>query len=137
MKWVRILSVFSLLFTAFVVPNRFVLAQEPKRWISGDTLWLEIDSMAEFVPHHQDTSLFRWTPPLEIGVHQPHHEVMPNEEFRSIKFEYEIPQWSVYRRSIRLWGINFSTGQPSPYAPFPQQNEMDAEVLSFPIPKPR
>ena len=137
MKWVRILSVFSLLFTAFVVPNRSTLAQEPKRWISGDTLWLEIDSMVEFVPHHQDTSLFRWTPPLEIGDHLPPHDVMPSEELRSVTFEYKIPQWSVYRRSIRLWGINFSTGQPSPFASFPQQNEMDAEVLSFPITKPR
>ena len=137
MKWVRILSVFSLLFTAFVVPNRSTLAQEPKKWISGDTLWLEIDSMVEFVPHHQDTSLFRWTPPLEIGDHLPPHDVMPSEELRSVTFEYKIPQWSVYRSSIRLWGINFSTGQPSPFASFPQQNQMDAEVLSFPIPKPR
>ncbi|MBQ5624037.1 MAG: hypothetical protein IIU91_08665, partial [Alistipes sp.] len=65
------------------------------------------------------------------------HHSMPSGGEQVIKFEYEIPYWSIYRRSFKLWGITFSTGQPSPFAPYPAQNEQDASVLSFPMPKPR
>lgn len=137
MRWFKALIVSLFLFMAFVMRHNSTQAQEPRRWISGDTLWLEIDSMADFQPHHQDTSLFKWEPPIEI-THQGNldHSLMEASP-RVVRFEYQIPYWSVYRRSFRLWGIHFSTGQPSPFAPYPAQNEQDAEVLSFPIPKPR
>lgn len=137
MRWFKALVVFLLFYVAFAMRQGYTSAQEPKRWFSGDTLWLEIDSMIKFEPHHQDTSLFRWEPPIEIGVHGELHHSMPSGGEQVIKFEYEIPYWSIYRRSFKLWGITFSTGQPSPFAPYPAQNEQDASVLSFPIPKPR
>ena len=141
MRWLNVLIVSTLFIMAFAMRATPSLAQEPKRWISGDTLYWEIDSLMEFVPHHQDTALYRWEPMIEIGDGSVYYWIegdsLSNKTPLNIEFEYKIPKWSVYRRSFRLWGISFSTGQPSPFAPFPAQNEQNPEVLSFPIPKPR
>lgn len=137
MRWFKALIVSLLFLMTFVMYRTPSSAQEPRRRMGGDTLWFEIDSMVDFEPHHQDTSLFRWEPPIDIGHHDQSYHSLVEATPQRVKFEYEIPLWSVYRRSIRLWGITFSTGQPSPFAPYPAQNEQDASVLSFPIPKPR
>ena len=85
------------------------------------------------VPAFAD-SMMRW----HIGapnIHDRDISTSPlHEEYAPIKLDYKIPYWSVYRRSITLWGITFSTGQPNPYIPYPEAAQ-SAEVLSMPINK--
>lgn len=61
----------------------------------------------------------------------PHTPQLPH-----ITFDYSVPYWSVYRRSVTVWGITFSTGQLSPFAPYPAAKSQDATVLSFPLQAP-
>ena len=114
-------------------------AQEPRRWLSGDTLWLEIDSLPIMPSGGRlyDDSLFMLLLPLhsrsELQVDfTPRRESMPH-----IEFDYTIPYWSVYRRSVTVWGITFSAGQISPYVIYPAGAHQDATVLSFPLQPPR
>ena len=106
-----------------------------RQWRSGDTLWYEIDSMPYLpsVPAFAD-SMMRW----HIGAPSIHDRDISSsplhEEYAPIKLDYKIPYWSVYRRSITLWGITFSTGQPNPYIPYPEAAQ-SADVLSMPINK--
>lgn len=115
-----------------------VVAQEPRRWLSGDTLWLEIDSLP-LLP--SDGRLYDTSFMLMLPIHprndfsvsaMPHKELPPR-----IVFDYTIPYWSVYRRSVTVWGITFSTGQASPYSPYPAEKSQNANVLSFPLQRPR
>ena len=112
-------------------------AQEPRRWYSGDTLWLEIDSLP-LLPSSGALydSAFLLLLPLhdraDFRVEQPPHRQLPPR----IVFDYSIPYWSVYRRSITVWGITFSTGQASPYSPYPAESSQNANVLSFPLQRP-
>jgi hypothetical protein len=57
-----------------------------------------------------------------------------HEQYGPIKFEYKLPYWNIYRRSITVWGITFSTGHPDPFVPYPQAAQ-SADVLSMPLPK--
>lgn len=117
------------------------VAQEPRRWQSGDTLWYEIDSLPG-MPSQRDMildSLLRRWPMTHLTddwrdsfpQHRPH--------YAPIRFDYKIPLWDVYRRSITVWGITFSTGQASPFSPYvyPAEDYPDAEVLSFPLNRPK
>ena len=105
------------------------------QWRSGDTLWYEIDSIP-YLPSVSPLadSMLRW----HIGAPNIHDRDISSsplhEEYAPIKLDYNIPYWSVYRRSITFWGITFSTGQPDPYVPYPEASQ-SADVLSMPIPK--
>lgn len=131
------LSVVATLSTVYqnVMP---VSAQEPRRWVSGDTLWFEIDSLPLLPSDGQVAdSAFLLLLPLHDRIdfktgQMPHSEPLPR-----VEFDYSIPYWSVYRRSITVWGITFSTGQASPYSAYPAANSLDANVLSFPLQRPR
>ena len=115
-----------------------VSAQEPRRWFSGDTLWLEIDSLPLMpsVGGLYDTA-YLWLLPLheraELRIDGSPHKQMPPR----IVFDYSLPYWSVYRRSFTVWGITFSTGQASPFLPYPAESSLNANVLSFPLQPPR
>ena len=114
-----------------------VSAQQPKRWVAGDTLWLEIDSipaMPSDVMLLYD-SLGANYPVLNVDIVYP-DSLLQNGLPRPVQINYHIPYWSVYRRSVTLWGITFSTGQVNPYAPYPTAAKQDATVLSFPIQPP-
>ena len=114
------------------------MAQKPRRWIAGDTLWLEVDSIPP-LPSEEELmreSLLMLYPGVEFPKMYPdslRYYKLPEH----ISIDYHIPYWSVYRRSITLWGITFSTGQVNPYLPYPAAAAQDASVLSFPLQPPR
>lgn len=118
--------------------RKSVSAQEPHRWQSGDTLWFEIDSLP-LLP--SDGALYDSAYMLLLPLHERSElrvEGMPRRELPPrIVFDYSVPYWSVYRRSVTVWGITFSTGQASPFAPYPAGNSLNADVLSFPLQRPR
>lgn len=115
------------------------VAQQPKRWVAGDTLWLEIDSIPALP---SDAMLL----PDSLRVLYPYPLVnikttYPDSLLRGrlpdkIPFEYHPAFWSVYRRSVTLWGITLSTGQINPWWPYPAGANHDATVLSFPLQPP-
>ena len=107
------------------------------QWRSGDTLWYEIDSVP-YMPAVKwfADSMNRWRAGMP-NIHDRDVHLSPlHEEYTPVKFDYKIPYWSVYRRSITFWGITFSTGQPDPYIPYPEAAQ-SAEVLSFPLNHPK
>ena len=107
------------------------------QWRSGDTLWYEIDSVP-YMPAVKwfADSMTRWRAGMPNIHDRDLHSSPLHEEYAPIKFDYSIPYWSVYRRSITFWGITFSTGQPDPYQPYPEAAQ-SAEVLSFPLNRPK
>lgn len=113
------------------------MAQKPRRWIAGDTLWMEVDSIPLLPSSEQlvQESLWMLSRAAEFSVlHPDSQQYLKLPEH--ITIDYSIPSWSIYRRSITLWGITFSTGQISPYSPYPSSKQ-DASVLSFPLQPPR
>ncbi len=135
--FVVVISVVALFVLFYVLrcDNPAAVAQQPRQWLSGDTLWYEIDSVPYLpsVPAFAD-SLFRWHEGVR-HIHDRDLSTSPqNQQYGPIKFDYKIPFWSVYRRSITIWGITFSTGQPDPYQPYPEAAQ-SADVLSMPLPK--
>jgi hypothetical protein len=119
--------------------NPTVVAQEPRRWMSGDTLWYEIDSLPTMPSEGWafDSMAYRWFA-LPDYLHDRNLGTSPERpRYEKIRFEYKIPVWDVYRRSITLWGITFSTGQASPLSPYPSEDYPSAEVLSFPLNRPK
>ena len=116
------------------IVHSMAVEQEPQRWQSGDTLWFEVDSLP-FLPSDQAIiDSLRWHLPSHTTPNAPFGPLKPS--YRAVKLNYNIPYWSIYRHSITIWGITFSAGQPSPYAPYPAANSLDAEVLSFPLNHP-
>jgi hypothetical protein len=113
-------------------------AQEPRYWRSGDTLWYEINKIP-VLPSPSDMlidSLIHRKPNLQPYLHSmsdsfPHS----SRHYAPVPFDYKIPFWDVYRRSVTIWGITFSTGQASPLSPYPAEHSLDANVLSFPLPR--
>ena len=115
------------------------VAQRPKRWVVGDTLWLEIDS----IPALPSDGLLWYD---SLGIAKPSQlanvkAAYPDSLLRNglpdkIPFEYHPSFWSVYRRSVTLWGITLSAGQINPYWPYPAGASGDATVLSFPLQPP-
>ena len=110
-------------------------AQQPRRWRSGDTLWYEIDS----VPYLPSASPFADS--MNLGLYDINHlhdrmlSTSPQHgQYGPIKFEYKLPYWNIYRRSITFWGITFSTGHPDPFVPYPEAVQ-SADVLSMPLNK--
>lgn len=135
-----IAAVCAVFFSRYYVPS--VTAQQPRRWMSGDTLWYEIDSLPS-MPSPRDMlidSLLHHWPKL-----YPHLKSMSDSfpqhapHYAPVKFDYKIPFWDVYRRSVTVWGITFSTGQASPFSPYvyPSEDYPSAEVLSFPLNRPK
>ena len=119
--------------------NPTVVAQELRRWMSGDTLWYEIDSLPTMPSEGWafDSMAYRWFA-LPNPLHDRNLDTSPERpRYEKIRFEYKIPVWDVYRRSITLWGITFSTGQASPLSPYPSEDYPSAEVLSFPLNRPK
>lgn len=116
-------------------------AQQPRRWRSGDTIWYEIDSLPALPSYEEWDSLNmrwdslhgEWYPPLKDDNAATLHPSQP----ASIRLNYYLPYWNVYRRSFTRWGITFSTGQPDPYAPYPAANSQDASVISHPLNRPK
>lgn len=105
-----------------------------RQWRSGDTLWYEIDSLPYLpsVPAFADS--IRWQEGL-LHIHDRDIYSSPqHKQYAPVKLDYKIPYWSVYRRSITVWGITFSTGQPNPYEPYPEAVQ-SADVLSMPLNK--
>lgn len=115
--------------------NPVAVAQQPRQWRSGDTLWYEIDSVPYFPanPAFAD-SMFRWQDGLKYIHDRDFYSSPQHEQYAPVKLDYKIPYWSVYRRSITVWGITFSTGQPNPYEPYPEAAQ-SADVLSMPLNK--
>ena len=113
-------------------------AQEPRHWRSGDTLWYEINKIP-VLPSPSDMlidSLIHRRP----GDHPALHSMRDSfpgstQHYAPVPFDYKIPFWDVYRRSVTVWGITFSTGQASPLSPYPAEQSLDANVLSFPLPR--
>lgn len=122
---------------AATVSTQSAMAQKPRRWVAGDTLWFEIDSIPR-LPSAEELlidSLLMVYPELDLSVLHPdslYRYKLPEH----IRLNYSVPYWSVYRRSLTLWGITFSTGQIPPYSPYPSAGQ-DATVLSFPLQPPR
>ncbi len=113
-------------------------SQEPKRWTAGDTLWFEIDSLPVLPSSANDDSLdFLLLMPSHSRQEMRVDFVPHSQQLPHITFDYSVPYWSVYRRSITIWGITFSTGQLSPFAPYPVAKSQEATVLSFPLQPPR
>ena len=118
--------------------KRSAAAQEPHQWKSGDTLWYEIRKIPT-LPSPSDMlldSLMHRRPNLRSHQHSmsdsfPHS----SRRYDPVPFDYKIPFWDVYRRSVTVWGITFSTGQVSPLSPYPAESSLDANVLSFPLPR--
>ena len=112
------------------------MAQQPRRWIAGDTLWLEVDSIP-LLPSEVELmreSLRAMYPMIDWSQLLPdtlRWGKLPSH----ITIDCKLPYWSVYRRSVKLWGITFSVGQISPYVPYPQAIQ-EATVLSFPLQRP-
>ena len=107
--------------------------------MSGDTLWYEIDSLPTMPSEGWafDSMAYRW-----FALPNPLHDrnldtSLERPRYEKIRFEYKIPVWDVYRRSITIWGITFSTGQASPLSPYPSEDYPSAEVLSFPLNRPK
>ena len=121
-----------------------VVAQKPKRWVAGDTLWLEIDSIPALP---SDGLLLPDSLRLIYPYPHPYPVVSVNAAYpdsllrggfsAKIPFEYHPSRWSVYRRSVTLWGITLSAGQINPYWPYPAGANQEATVLSFPLQPPR
>lgn len=114
------------------------LAQQPRRWRDGDTLWWEIDSLPMLPSDEQllVDSLSAVYPRIEFSplwIDSTGRYVLPEH----ITIDYRLPYWNVYRRSVMVWGINFSLGQINPYALFPEAARQDPTVLSFPLQPPR
>ncbi len=116
------------------------IAQEPQRWSEGDTLWFELDSIP-ILPSDRGFFTDSLHYLLMLPMHERHElqvEFSPSRKpLPRIEFNYTLPYWSVYRRSVTVWGITFSTGQISPYALYPAGAHQDATVLSFPLQPPR
>lgn len=116
------------------------IAQEPRRWIVGDTLWFELDSVP-LLPSYEELLHDSLHYLLMLPLHERNElqvEFSPSRNtLPRIEFNYTLPYWSVYRRSVKVWGITFSAGQVSPYAPYHAGNSLDATVLSFPLQPPR
>lgn len=147
MKWrYLIISVVILTAICAVVFSRYsaieVTAQQPRRWLSGDTLWYEIDSLP-FMPsardmfidtllHHRSALTTR---PLSLEDSFPQHA----PHYAPIRWDYKIPFWDISRQSVTVWGITFSTGQVSPFTRtlYPAEDYPSADVLSFPVPAPK
>ncbi len=121
-----------------VVSAQRVMAQKPRRWVAGDTLWMEIDSIPT-MPSDEELvieSLLVVYPDLDLSIM--HTDTLYRYKLpEHITIDYRLPYWSVYRRSVTLWGITFSVGQINPYAPYPAAAAQDATVLSFPLQHPR
>lgn len=110
------------------------VAQQPRTWLSGDTLWYEIDSIPYLPSSTLPDSMFRWQDGIQ-HIHDRDIITTPqHERYSPIKLDYKIPYWSVYRRSITIWRITFSTGQPDLYQPYPEAAQ-SADVLSMPLNK--
>ena len=125
-------------FSRYAAPA--VTAQQPRRWISGDTIWYEIDSLPVMPSPRDmmiDTLLHRW--PALYPSPQPMSDSFPHSSphYAPVRWDYKIPFWDVYRRSVTVWGITISTGQASPFSPYPAEHSLDANVLSFPLPRPK
>ena len=135
------LTRFSLLLSATILSHSVLLvppqamAQEPKRWRDGDTLWYELDSLPPLPSDFRPIDTLRWHLPPHTVPYKPQQGLKGGYE--AVKFPYHMPYWTIYRRSVTRWGITFSVGQPSPYAPYPSANALDAEVLSMPLNRPR
>ena len=116
------------------------VAQEPNRWMHGDTLWFELDSIP-MLPSYEGYPADSLQYLLLLPIHERRElqvEFLPSPKaLPRIEFSYSLPYWSVYRRSVTVWGITFSTGQISPYALYPAGAHQDATVLSFPLQPPR
>lgn len=110
--------------------------QEPRRWLSGDTLWMEIDSLPALPSSPLHDSLGLHLLPLHTQSDM-RVDMTPSRPLPRVEFNYYVPYWSIYRRSVTVWGITFSTGQPSPLMPYPAGRSQDATVLSFPLQPPR
>lgn len=124
----------------FIIQNRqTVVAQQPRQWISGDTLWYEIDSLPALPSEgwRFDSMTYRWLRPQDPS-HDRHLDTSPlRPRYEKVPFDYDISLWDVYRRSITVWGITISTGQASPLSPYPSEDYPSAEVLSFPLNRPK
>ena len=116
------------------------IAQESHRWQVGDTLWFELDSLPA-LPSYEEYLRDSLHYLLMLPIHERNElqvEFSPSQKsLPRIEFNYSIPYWSVYRRSVTVWGITFSAGQISPYALYPAGAHQDATVLSFPLQPPR
>lgn len=147
MKWrYIILSAVILAAIGAVVFSRYsafeVTAQQPRRWLSGDTLWYEIDSLP-FMPSERDmlidTLLHRW--PALYPKAQSMSDSFPQHvpHYAPVRWDYKIPFWDISRQSVTVWGITFSTGQASPFTRtlYPAEDYPSANVLSFPVPAPK
>ena len=139
-----ILSIVILAAICAVVFSRYsaieVTAQQPRQWQSGDTLWYEIDSLPAMPSPRDmliDTLLHRW--PALYPKPQSMSDSFPSHtpHYAPVRWDYKIPFWDVYRRSVTVWGITFSTGQASPLSPYPAEDYPSANVLSFPVPPPK
>ena len=70
--------------------------------------------------------------PLALPPADMHYDLSPSHPAPAyLPARYDLSEWSIYRRSITLWGITFSTGHAS--AGVPSGAEQSAEVLSFPL----
>ena len=124
----------------FYCHSLHAIVQEPRRWSGGDTLWFELDSIP-MLPSSEGYQADSLQYLLLLPIHERNElqvEFSPSPKaLPRIEFNYSLPYWSVYRRSVTVWGITFSTGQISPYVLYPAGAHQDATVLSFPLQPPR
>ena len=119
--------IFLILLTLLVEP------QEPQRVVAvsptsaADTVAIPLPVSRHAPPIY---------PPLSPSEPDMHYDLSPSHPRpESVEFRFYLPKWTIYRRSVTLWGIHFSTG----HAPsgLPSGADASADVLTFPLTPPR
>lgn len=84
------------------------------------------------IPEIPIVDVRQFRPPLRVEPADMHYDLSPAHPLpKPVDVDVHLPQWDVYRRSITLWGITFTFGQPSWHNI--EGEEPSAEVLSFPL----
>lgn len=84
------------------------------------------------IPEIPIVDIRQFRPPLRVEPADMHYDLSPSHPLpRPVDVEVHLSEWDVYRRSVTLWGITFTLGQPAWRSI--EGEEPSAEVLSFPL----
>lgn len=84
------------------------------------------------IPEIPIVDIRQFRPPLRVEPADMHYDLSPSHPLpRPVDIEVPLREWDIHRRSITLWGITFTLGQPAWRSI--EGEESSAEVLSFPL----
>lgn len=112
-------------------PERIVTADSLR--MRGDTLLFGRDTLILKGPFFDGAYFRESRPEADVIWRMRLSHTGDTAALPHMTVHYRVPKWSVYRRSVTVWGITFSTGQAPFGPPYPAGNSLDAEVLSFPL----